>query len=473
MTPAPSRRQGALFAFKLGEVMLAWIALSIAGADVLQAPLTVEAIVRAATSTSTFTNAALLAWHTILLTRGMYASRRLEDGRRELMDMVGCVCIMVACTAVIAQFAAEQFANARFISVFWIVLLVLTTLERGLLRGFLRRLHTRGRNIRNVLIVGSGDRALRLADTLGTRSDMGYRLVGCVDDLRPVSKSTLPWLGPLADLPKVLSQTIVDEVFIALPMRSGYEQIQEAVLRCEEQGALVTMPTDFFAARLARTRMGNIDDQPVLYLSAVPENDWRIGVKRLIDFLGPLILAVTLTPVLIGVAIAVRCTSKGPVIFKQTRVGLNKRPFTLYKFRTMVQDAEVRQAALENQNEASGPVFKIRNDPRITSIGSFLRKTSLDELPQLFNVLKGDMSLVGPRPLPNRDVDGFREDWQRRRFSVLPGITCLWQLSGRSNISFEQWMELDLQYIDQWSLLLDLTILLKTTRAVIKREGAY
>lgn len=283
----------------------------------------------------------------------------------------------------------------------------------------------------------------------------------------------LPWLGPLEDLSRVLSETVVDEVFIALPMRSSYELIQQAVLRCEEQGALVTMPTDFFAARLARTRLGQIGLQPVLYLSAVPENDWRIVVKHGIDFFGALALVMLLSPVLIAVALAVRCTSAGPMIFKQTRIGLNKRPFTLFKFRTMVQDAEVRQEALEAQNEASGPVFKIRNDPRITSIGSFLRQTSLDELPQLFNVLRGEMSLVGPRPLPLRDVAGFREDWQRRRFSVLPGITCLWQLSGRSDISFEKWMELDLQYIDQWSLMLDFIILARTARVVIKREGAY
>lgn len=205
----------------------------------------------------------------------------------------------------------------------------------------------------------------------------------------------------------------------------------------------------------------------------MPENDWRIVVKHGIDFFGALALVMLLSPVLIAVALAVRCTSAGPMIFKQTRIGLNKRPFTLFKFRTMVQDAEVRQEALEAQNEASGPVFKIRNDPRITSIGSFLRQTSLDELPQLFNVLRGEMSLVGPRPLPLRDVAGFREDWQRRRFSVLPGITCLWQLSGRSDISFEKWMELDLQYIDQWSLMLDFIILARTARVVIKREGAY
>jgi lipopolysaccharide/colanic/teichoic acid biosynthesis glycosyltransferase len=160
------------------------------------------------------------------------------------------------------------------------------------------------------------------------------------------------------------------------------------------------------------------------------------------------------------------------VFFIQERVGLNKRRFRLYKFRTMVADAEERRREIEHLNEASGPVFKIRNDPRCTPVGKFLRKTSIDELPQLFNVLKGDMSLVGPRPLPVRDYQGFDQDWQRRRFSVRPGITCLWQINGRSSTPFEKWMELDMEYIDRWSLGLDFKILAKTIPAVLKGAGA-
>jgi len=165
-------------------------------------------------------------------------------------------------------------------------------------------------------------------------------------------------------------------------------------------------------------------------------------------------------------------TSNYTVFFVQERVGLNKRRFRVYKFRTMVKDAEQKQAELEDLNEVMGAAFKITNDPRITPVGSFLRKTSIDELPQLINVLKGDMSLVGPRPLPVRDYNGFNTDWHRRRFSVRPGITCLWQVNGRHNITFEKWMELDLEYIDQWSLLLDLSILVKTIPAVLKGSGA-
>jgi lipopolysaccharide/colanic/teichoic acid biosynthesis glycosyltransferase len=172
------------------------------------------------------------------------------------------------------------------------------------------------------------------------------------------------------------------------------------------------------------------------------------------------------------VIVLIKFTSPGPVFFSQRRVGLNKRRFNLYKFRTMVVDAEKQMREIEHLNEASGPVFKIKNDPRITPLGRFLRKTSLDELPQLFNVLAGHMSLVGPRPLPVRDYEGFNEDWQRRRFSVKPGITCLWQVQGRSSISFEKWMELDLQYIDKWSLWLDFQILLQTIPAVLRGSGA-
>jgi len=199
---------------------------------------------------------------------------------------------------------------------------------------------------------------------------------------------------------------------------------------------------------------------------------WPVLIKRILDITVSSILLAICAPLLILTAILIRLTSPGPILFTQNRLGFNKRRFKIYKFRTMVADAEQKIRQIEHLNEASGPVFKIKNDPRITPIGKFLRKTSIDELPQLFNVLKGDMSLVGPRPLPVRDYEGFDKDWQRRRFSVRPGITCLWQINGRSSIPFEKWMQLDLQYIDGWSLWLDFEILLKTIPAVLKGSGA-
>jgi lipopolysaccharide/colanic/teichoic acid biosynthesis glycosyltransferase len=183
-------------------------------------------------------------------------------------------------------------------------------------------------------------------------------------------------------------------------------------------------------------------------------------------------LLIILSPIILLAAVLIKLTSPGPVFFIQERIGINKRRFNLYKFRSMVPDAEEKLATVEHLNEVTGPVFKITEDPRITSIGKFLRKTSIDELPQLLNVLNGSMSLVGPRPLPVRDYQGFDQDWLRRRFSVRPGITCLWQINGRSSIPFNQWMELDMQYIDEWSLSLDLKILAKTIPAVIKGSGA-
>ncbi len=199
---------------------------------------------------------------------------------------------------------------------------------------------------------------------------------------------------------------------------------------------------------------------------------WPGLVKRGLDIVISAILLALLLPVMLAVAALIKLTSPGPVLFTQSRMGYHKRKFHIYKFRSMVADAEERIKQLEHLNEVPGPAVKMKNDPRVTPVGRFLRKTSLDELPQLYNVLRGDMSLVGPRPLSDRDYECFLQDWQRRRFSVRPGITCLWQINGRSSIPFEKWMQLDLQYVDQWSLWLDLEILIRTIPAVLKGSGA-
>jgi exopolysaccharide biosynthesis polyprenyl glycosylphosphotransferase len=204
----------------------------------------------------------------------------------------------------------------------------------------------------------------------------------------------------------------------------------------------------------------------------VTQQGWPLFAKRVVDLSIALVLLIGLSPVLLLVTFLVKLTSSGPVFFQQKRVGLNKRQFTMFKFRTMVPNAEKLQEMLLDQNEMSGPVFKMRNDPRTTPIGKILRKTSLDELPQLLNVVKGDMSLVGPRAMSVRDYEFFDQDWQRRRFSVRPGITCLWQVKGRNSLPFDKWMELDMQYIDKWSLWLDFEILLRTIPAVLRGTGA-
>jgi len=240
----------------------------------------------------------------------------------------------------------------------------------------------------------------------------------------------------------------------------------------QEQGITVRWLSNIFNLRLAKPRAEHLAGDPLITHATGLAEGWSVVVKRVLDLVISTVVLIFLAPVLVVAAVAIKLASPGPVFFLQNRVGLNKRRFKICKFRTMVVDAEKEMAQLQHLNEVSGPVFKIKNDPRITPLGRFLRKTSIDELPQLFNVLKGDMSLVGPRPLPVRDYEGFSKDWQRRRFSVRPGITCLWQINGRSSIPFEKWMELDLEYIDGWSLWLDFQILVRTIPAVLRGSGA-
>jgi exopolysaccharide biosynthesis polyprenyl glycosylphosphotransferase len=261
--------------------------------------------------------------------------------------------------------------------------------------------------------------------------------------------------------------SVVDDVLIGLPVKSCYEEIRQTIAACARVGVPASYSAEFF--RDCSPGVAHVE--PVLSLSEAPSPD-RLALKRSIDFVGALLLLLSLAPVMLLVSLAIKLTSRGPVLFSQVRYGYMKRQFRAYKFRTMVVDAERLQPELETQNEARGPVFKIRNDPRITRVGRLLRRTSLDELPQLWNVLVGEMSLVGPRPLPIRDVGRFDEPWLMRRFSMPPGLTCLWQISGRSNLDFNKWVALDLEYIDRWSLTLDTLILLRTIPAVLRGTGA-
>ena len=285
-------------------------------------------------------------------------------------------------------------------------------------------------------------------------------------------KEGYPLVSDFERFPFILRERVVDEVVLALPMNSLYLQASRITALCEEQGIIVRLLPNFFNLKLARSTTEEFEETSLISLYADSREHWQHFTKRILDFSVSLVSLIGLVPLFLLTALLIKVTSPGPVFFVQERVGLNKRRFRLYKFRTMVADAEERLPGVEHLNEVGGPVFKIKNDPRVTTIGNILRRTSIDELPQLFNVLKGDMSLVGPRPLPVRDYVGFREDWQRRRFSVCPGITCLWQIKGRSSIPFERWMELDMEYIDHWSLALDFKILAKTIPAVLKGAGA-
>ena len=277
----------------------------------------------------------------------------------------------------------------------------------------------------------------------------------------------------VCELQSVITRQPVDEVLVSLPIEKYGPLIETIVRHCEEQGIIVRVRPGMSNLQIARSYVDELEGVPVVTIQSGPEDGWQLLAKRLIDILASAALLLVLAPIFAVVALLIRLDSPGPVFFTQERIGFNKRRFRLMKFRTMVDGAYKQQPNLEHLNEAKGPVFKIKDDPRITRLGNSLRRFSIDELPQLLNVLKGDMSLVGPRPLPVRDVERIDIISHKRRFSIKPGITCLWQVNGRSNIGFDDWVRMDLEYIDKWSLGLDILILLKTIPAVFKGPGAY
>jgi exopolysaccharide biosynthesis polyprenyl glycosylphosphotransferase len=415
-------------------------------------------------------------WHVILSAFGLYGSKRLGDRKQEVIDVLRAVTVAVLVLAIAAALFRIQMVTPAFVAVFWALASVSLILCRLLMRVFLALLRTRGHNLRHLLIVGTNPRAEEFARTIERRPELGYLLIGYADeewegnrDFPRNGKSIVTGLDGFSDF---LRSHIVDEVVIALPMKSLYAKAASIAGDCRRQGVIVRGLTSLFDFEQGQAYAIELDTAHVSTYHANLCEGAPSVFKRLLDIVGAFALLVLLSPLLLILALLVKLDAPGPALFVQERVGLNKRRFRMYKFRTMVANAEKQQVALEQLNEADGPVFKIKHDPRITRVGAVLRKTSLDELPQLLNVLKGDMSLVGPRPLPIRDYQAFDQDWLHRRFSVRPGITCLWQVQGRSSTTFGRWMELDMQYIDNWSLWLDFKILAKTLPAVVAGRGA-
>jgi exopolysaccharide biosynthesis polyprenyl glycosylphosphotransferase len=417
----------------------------------------------------------LLSWYAAFAAQGLYTSHRLATQAKEIIEIARAVAICSLSLLVAAEIGHWTTVGLRTIGAFGFVGFVLITAMRLALRYNLRRLRERGRNLKSLVIVGAGMRGRRFAAHIKRRHDLGYKIIGYVDSDSVYEDWTgggAIHLGTIEDLPRIIANEVIDEVAVALPIKSHYSQIERAVSLLEEQGITTHVLSDLFPQKLARAQSVDFDGVPIVTLGSVPPFSWRTEAKRLIDLTVATILLMASAPLLALAAIAVKLDSRGPIFLIQERVGFNKRRFRMIKFRTMTLDAEERMKEIEHLNEKSGPIFKIRNDPRITRVGRWLRKTSIDELPQLVNVLLGHMSIVGPRPLSVRDATRMEEAWQKRRFSVKPGLTCLWQVSGRSNLSFEQWMQLDLEYIDHWSLGLDASILLRTIPAIVLARGA-
>ena len=418
----------------------------------------------------------LFSWHIVFSIFALYEFKRLSDRRSEVKNVLKATLMGTMVILLAAIVFRIRMVTPIFLAAFWVLCSSIAICLRLVLRLFLGWVRLRGRNLRHILIVGTNPRAVRFARRLESRPELGYRVMGFVDDewagIEKFRKTDYPLVAGFESFQSFLRSHAVDEVMVVLPMHSFYFQASRFVTACEEQGIPVRFLTNIFNPRLAQLRVEELGEEFVISLQTGPWEGWPLVVKRALDISISFTMIVFFLPLFLTIALLIKLTSRGPVLFVQERIGMSKRRFRMYKFRTMVADAEKKQAELANRNEVSPPAFKIKHDPRVTWIGKLLRKTSVDELPQLFNVLEGDMSLVGPRPLAVRDYLGVSQDWQRRRFSMRPGITCLWQINGRSTVPFDHWMNLDMQYIDHWSIWLDLAILAKTIPAVLKGTGA-
>ena len=472
-----SRRQWLIDALALSDLVLLAASLYVS-VSVRDTFISFSALERKSVQVHTIAALVVLffLWNLIFSLMGFYRSKRLVSAWSEIPNLFKGVLAATLGMAIVSLLFHVQSITFVVLLRFFAIACCALIASRLSMRQVLKTLRRRGRNLRQVIIVGTNARALDFADGILSRPELGYMLAGFVDNA---------WVGPqrdqyssvglvadLAGFCSYLRNHVIDEVVIALPIKSFYAEEEQLLQTCREHGVVVRVLTNFFEPGTSRFQGNEIGRAPDVTFSSIPLDTVWLPIKRLVDVIGAGLLILIAFPIMLSAVILIKFDSAGPAVFTQERIGLNKRRFHIYKFRTMVTNAEKLQAALESSNEAQGPVFKIKNDPRITRVGKFLRKTSIDELPQLFNVLKGEMSLVGPRPLPVRDYTGFNQDWQRRRFSVRPGITCLWQVSGRSSISFDQWMRLDLEYIDSWSLWLDMKILVRTIPAVVRGSGA-
>jgi exopolysaccharide biosynthesis polyprenyl glycosylphosphotransferase len=423
---------------------------------------------------------ALVLWSVLLWSSGRYRSHRTVP----VLDEASAIVRITATASILfllivwALRLDERLLDDDRLSRIWIALFAFLTgtlllFEKLALRLSSRYVRAHGFNYRTVLVVGANPSARAIADSILGHRFWGYRVAGFVADeneAMPATLGDLPVLGRVSELGRILEQQVVDEVLFAIDRRD-FDRFEDLFLALQEQGIITRFALNFFPHAKASVQLEDLDGAPLLTFSTGPTSVGGLLLKRTLDIVLGSVLLVLALPILGALALLIRISSGGGVLFRQTRCGRSGRLFTLYKFRTMIADAEGRRHEFAHLNEMNGPVFKARNDPRVTRFGKLLRKFSLDELPQLWNVLKGDMSLVGPRPPIPEEVAQY-ERWQRRRLAMKPGLTCLWQISGRNELDFEQWMRLDLAYIDNWSPWLDLKILVRTVPVVLSGKGA-
>ncbi|MEM8961812.1 MAG: sugar transferase [Acidobacteriota bacterium] len=420
-------------------------------------------------------------WALLLLGSGRYRSHRtvpLVEEAREISRV--CLLGMALLALVVYAFRLDQHLLAGDeMSRLWVLLFglfatVLLLGEKLTLRMLSRYARAKGYNYRTMIIVGTNRGAIDFAESVRDHRYWGYRILGFVahpNGARPRVPKPYPLLGTLDELTEIVENNVVDDVVFCVGRRD-LDALEDLFLALQEQGIRTRFALNLFPHTKARARLEELDGVPLLTFSTAPEQLVPLTLKRAIDVGLSVLLLVIGTPIIVVIALIIKLSSGGGrILYRQVRCGLNGRRFVLYKFRTMVENAEQQLAELLPLNEMNGPAFKLKRDPRVTTFGRFLRRFSLDELPQLWNVLRGDMSLVGPRPPIPEEVAQYQR-WQRRRLSMKPGLTCLWQVNGRNQLDFDRWMELDLQYIDTWSPWLDCKILLRTVPAVLTGRGA-
>ncbi|MDF1513368.1 MAG: undecaprenyl-phosphate glucose phosphotransferase [Anaerolineae bacterium] len=377
--------------------------------------------------------------------------------------------------AMAASFIVRPEVYSRLLLLEWGTLLTgLIALNRVVLMLIQQRNRRKGRVIRRVVIVGAGEVGRRVMRTVVARPDLGYRILGYVDDNPDKGLGKIgrfQGLGSLDNLTRIIDEEDVDEVIITLPW-NYHRRILNVLRECARRDVSARLVPDLFQMSLSRVEVSDLGGVPLVAIHEITFNQAELTLKRVIDVITVCLGFILGWPILLIIALAIKLDSPGPVLFNQVRVGKNHREFSIYKFRTMRVGAEEDLSKLLDKNEADGPLFKIRDDPRSTRIGRILRQTSLDELPQIWNVLKGEMSLVGPRPPIPAEVAQYKS-WHKQRLSVPPGMTGLWQVSGRSELTFDEMVLLDLYYIENWSPLMDLSIMLRTIPKVLIREGAY
>ena len=410
-------------------------------------------------------------WIIVLKWFGVYGSMREKSIWQVFWTIFEASLVATLVFSAAAFFLELDILRRTFVMAFFGAAVLLLAAEKFLVLQFLRNARRKGLNFRVVLIVGSGPRAREFAEVIESHPEWGQKILGFIDEeeMRGMAVGKGKVIGTFDDMPRILEEHVVDEVLFLMP-RKWLSRLEEYVRVCEKIGVKATIAVDFFDTAIAKPVVKEVEGWPLLTFDTTPQDFFSLSLKRVLDVMGSAAGLIVLSPLFLLIALAIKLASPGPVFFSQVRSGLRGRPFRILKFRTMIVNAEAKLKELQRLNELEGPVFKIRNDPRITWIGRLLRKTSLDELPQLINVLKGDMSLVGPRPPLPSEVERY-ERWQRRRLSMRPGITCIHEVVARNNKDFNVWMKMDLEYIDNWHFGLDLKLIARTVLAVVKGTG--